>query len=432
MIIVFAHTESPRLHYIFSRVFTDILGVKFYFTTDKDEFIASQHPSINYSTENLEKGIWIAPHTLLYDKGISQQDDLSISSWKSMPTLFANKQGDVPFDLFAASFFLLTRYEEYCSTVTDTHGRYPYSESIIHQMGCIEEPIVDQWAYALKEELLIRYPECKFSPRTYQFIPTIDIDHPYLYRNKGFILNIFCLFKDLLKRDFLVFRERLFTILFLKEDSYFNFKFLLQLYQKCGVKGLFFVHRGPYGTHDRRYIYPSIKYRKMLKQISKEYPVYIHPSYAASFQKDLLEQEKKKLEQLIGNKIDRSRNHFLRIRIPETFRQLSEIGITHDYSLLYSSKVGFRAGTSIPFPFYDVEKDIETGLIIHPSTVMDVTLRRDYKMNAEESLAKIKEMATKIKAVNGDFITIFHNSTLSESNQWKGWQEMYNQMIKQL
>ncbi len=67
MIIVFAHKKSSRLEYIFSRIFKDILGVEFFFSTNKQEFINSQLPSINYSTEDLNKGIWIVPHPLLYD-----------------------------------------------------------------------------------------------------------------------------------------------------------------------------------------------------------------------------------------------------------------------------------------------------------------------------------------------------------------------------
>lgn len=432
MIIVFAHTESPRLTYIFSRVFTDILGVDFYFTTDKEKFLASPAPSINYSTEMLNKGVWIVPHSLLYDTGVSEQNTEDISSWKGMPTFFSNQQGDIPFDLFAASFFLITRYEEYYAKAFDVHGRYQYTDSIVHRMDCIESPIVDQWAYALKEELLARYPECKFFPRTYHFIPTIDVDHPYLYRNKGFIINIICLLKDLMKGNFLTFRERFFTISFFKADRYFNFKFLLLLYQVQGVKGLFFVHRGPYGAFDRRYLYPSRRYDKMLREIACGYPVCIHPSYAAAFDKMQLMKEKRELERLIDSRVVRSRNHFLRIRLPESYRLLLEAGITHDYSLLYSSRIGFRAGTSIPFPFYDVEKEQETGLIIHPSAVMDVTLSRDYGFDASQAYEKIREIAAKVKAVNGDFITLFHNSTLSETKEWKNWRDMYAEMIKQL
>lgn len=432
MIIVFAHTEGLRLDYIFSRVFRDILGVDFYFTTNKSEFLASSLPSINYSSENLHKGIWIVPHTLLYSQGVTEQNIDSISCWNGLPTLFLNSQGDIPFDLFAAAFFLITRYEEYTSKVLDVHGRYKYTESVIHRMGCIEQPIVDQWAYMFKEELLARYPDCTFSPRTYQFIPTIDIDHPYLYRNKGFILNTYCLLKDLLKGDFLTFKERLFTISFIKDDCYFNFKFLLQLYNQQGVKGLFFVHRGPYGTYDRRYIYPSRRYKKMIKEIAKQYPVYIHPSYAASFNSNRFEKERCELECITQSRIDSSRHHFLRVRVPDTYRQLEAAGIIHDYSLLYSSKVGFRAGTSIPFPFYDVEKDRTTELIIHPSAVMDVTLSRDYGMNPQEALEKLLEISKIVKSVNGNLITLFHNSTLSDTAEWKGWRNMYTEMIKQL
>lgn len=432
MIVVYADEKSPRLDYILSRIFKNTLGVEFYFTTNKDEFIASQLPSINYSSEKLHKGLWIVPDTLLYSKGIIKQKIESFARWKGYPVFFSQKEGDIPFDLFSAAFYLITRYEEYCSTALDIHGRYQYSDSVICRMGCIEEPIVDQWAYALKEELLKLNPECKFTPRSFSFIPTIDIDHPYLYRNKGFILNALCLVKDLLRRNFSVFKDRLLTVLHLKEDIYFNFGYLLQLYKEQGTKGFFFVHRGPYGKFDRRYIYPSRRYKETLRCLSEEHSVFIHPSYIAAFNNLQFCKEKMELEQVLNRKIEGSRQHFLRFRFPETFRQLLAAGIHDDYSVLYSNQYGFRAGTSIPFPFYDVEMNQETDLIIHPSAVMDVTLLRDFNMTPQEALEKIKELAEKVRAVNGDFIVLFHNSSLTETNEWKGWKKIYTEMIKQI
>ena len=432
MIIVYADEKSPRLDYILSRIFNDTLGGKFYFTTNKDEFIASHLPSVNYSFENLHKGVWIVPYSLLYNKGIDKQKIEKVSRWKNLPVFFSQEQGDIPFDLFSAAFYLITRYEEYHSKALDIHGRYEYSDSIVCRMECIEEPIVDQWAYALKGELLKLYPECKFVPRSFNFIPTIDIDHPYLYRNKGFSLNALCLLKDLLKRDFSIFKNRLLTILHIKEDVYFNFGFLLQLYKEQGIKGFFFVHWGPYGRFDRRYIYPSCRYKKMLRRISEEHPVYIHPSYITAFNNLQFCKEKMELEKVLGRKTESSRQHFLRFRFPETFRQLQTADIHDDYSVLYSNQYGFRAGTSIPFPFYDVERDQETSLIIHPSAVMDMTLLRDFSMSPQQAFEKIKELAEKVKAVNGDFITLFHNSSLAETNEWKGWRDMYTEMIKQI
>lgn len=432
MIIVYVHKESSRLHYIFSWILKDILGSKLYFTTDKTEFIASSLPAINYSSENLQKGLWIYPYTLLYSKGIIKQNIEEISLWKGHPIFFQQKDGDIPFDIFSASFYLITRYEEYHSSALDIHGRYRYPDSIISKMGCIENPIVDQWAYLLKDELLKLYPDCKFTSRSFHFIPTIDVDHPYLYRNKGFILNTLCLFKDLMNRDFSIFKERLLTILHFKEDIYFNFGFLLQLYKKQGVKGFFFVHRGPYGKYDRRYVYPSRRYKNMLKKISEDHCVFIHPSYIAAFNSLQLCKEKVELEKVIGRKIEGSRQHFLRFRFPETFRQLKDADIHDDYSVLYADQYGFRAGTSIPFHFFDIEKDIETNLMIHPSAVMDVTLHRDFEMSPEEAINKIKDLEQKVKAVNGDFITLFHNSSLADTKEWKGWKEIYEKMINQI
>lgn len=429
MIIVYAPEKSPRLDYIFTRIFSDILGCPYFFTTDKNEYIHSPLPSVNYSNENIKKGLWILPSTLLYSTHTNELDISLGKRWKGWPVFFSQPDGDIPFDIFSASFYLITRYEEYNSTVLDKHGRYDFHDSIIYQMGCIEEPIVERWAYALKEEVQSRYPKLVFTPKKFQFIPTIDIDHPYLYRNKGFVITTLCLLRDLVKGKTKVFAARLKTVLYIKEDIYFNFDSILDLYKSANIKTLFFAHCGPYGKYDRRYIYPSLRFKKELRKIAQKFPVYIHPSYISAFNKQQLIKEKIHLEQVLREKIESSRQHYLRFRFPETFRNLCDLGIRNDYSLMYPSQIGFRAGTCTPFPFYDLEKEKVTDLILHPVAIMDVTLKNIHRLTPSEALKKIKELAEKVKEVNGEFITLFHNSSLAETKEWKGWKEVYKEII---
>ena len=97
----------------------------------------------------------------------------------------------------------------------------------------------------------------------------------------------------------------------------------------------------------------------------------------------------------------------------------------------YASQAGFRAAIADTFRFYDLEHDIVTKLNIHPFTVMDGTLRDYLKLNNEASQAKIISLINEVKAVNGTFILLFHNETLSNEKRWKGWREIYTNILNE-
>ena len=91
----------------------------------------------------------------------------------------------------------------------------------------------------------------------------------------------------------------------------------------------------------------------------------------------------------------------------------------------YAKTVGFRASTCTPFYFYDLDFEIQTPLKIFSFAFMDVTLKHYMSLSNEESLQKILELKESVQNVNGTFISLFHNETLSENEIWKGWSTIY-------
>src|SRR5262245_25691600 len=119
MLLVYVPKNTPRLHYIFDFIFNEILGVEFRITTDKDEFIKSDLPKVNYSTTQFDSEIFVPAANLVFEKGIREQE-VSFNIWNDVPVLFySHPRYEFPFDLFAASFYMLTRYEEYLPHVRD-------------------------------------------------------------------------------------------------------------------------------------------------------------------------------------------------------------------------------------------------------------------------------------------------------------------------
>ena len=126
----------------------------------------------------------------------------------------------------------------------------------------------------------------------------------------------------------------------------------------------------------------------------------------------------------------RSRQHYLRFSLRETYQQLIDLEIEEDYSMGYASHVGFRASTCTPFYFYDLDFEIQTPLKIFPFVLMDTTLNDYMKLTPKQSLGRIKDLYMEVKKVNGTLITLFHNESISGYMRWNGWQRVYQTMLK--
>lgn len=125
MLLIYTKEEAIRLQYIAEFVFEDLLNGGVQFTTDAAEFEAYEGERLNYSEANFGGNLLtIIPQGILHEQNIASQ----IIEWKTVAgeqVFFANDKGSYPFDILAASFYLLTRYEEYLPFTPDSYGRFP-------------------------------------------------------------------------------------------------------------------------------------------------------------------------------------------------------------------------------------------------------------------------------------------------------------------
>jgi hypothetical protein len=116
--------------------------------------------------------------------------------------------------------------------------------------------------------------------------------------------------------------------------------------------------------------------------------------------------------------------------MPESYRILLKAGIEEDYSMGYPEEPGFRAGIARPFYFYDVEKDVQTSLKIFPFQLMDATLYKYKKLDCRTSLEIILKLINETKRSGGTFITIWHNTSLLDTPEFRGWREVFESTLK--
>ncbi len=421
----------PRIRYIVSFLLGEQLGLTISFTDDARAFAKNRKAKINYSSERLApEELFIPQHSLLRETGIVSQN-ITIFQHNNLPAFFEKKvpQTDLPFDLFAFSFYLLSRYEEYLPFEADAHGRFPATESLAYRHGFLQQPLVDLWALELKKRLQLQFPQLEFPTRTAHFLPTYDIDQAWAYRHKSWWRTLGSLAKALGRKDWLRLRERWQVHLQQQPDPFFTFPYLDDLHEQFELRPIYFFLVGEHGAFDKNIDPERPAFRQIIQQLSERYPVGIHPSYQSNADPTLVLTELQRLRSITGRTVTQSRQHFLKLRFPQTYRQLLEAGIQQDYSMGYAAQTGFRASTAHPFLWYDLENETATNLRVYPFQAMDVTLRKYLGLSPKAALEHLEQLWQTTQAVQGTFVTLWHNSSFSVTNGWRGWPERYVQLL---
>lgn len=430
MFLIYTPKITTRLSYVFKQFFTRILLIDIKFTTQLSDFVAHNGPKMSYAKQPLGKEFFVQSHNLLYQQGISDVE-ININDWDGTKCFFkVSDKSSIPFDVFAASFYLLSRYEEYLPYVKDQYDRFPAEESLAYNNDFLDKPIVDIWAKKVRSLLKERFPDFEFNTKQFQFISTIDVDCAYSFKHKGVIRNTGGFVKDLSTFKFKNFFYRFLVLINLRKDPFDTFDWLLKIRKRNDVAMIFFFLVSEYTTYDKNISANNSHFQSLIKGIADYVPVGLHPSYFTMRNEHKLKKEKKKLENIINTPISKSRQHYLRVEMPKTYQNLVDLEVAEDYTMGYAQQYGFRAGTCTPFYFYDMEFEIQTPLKLIPFAVMDVTLKDYLQYSNRKTLAIILDLAKEVKKVNGTFVTLMHNETFNEFGRFKNWKLMYEKMVK--
>ena len=411
-------------------IFNELLGIAYQFVDDP----LSAH--LCYSEH--EARIQIKPFGLLEEKGIRElKEELVFEPWKQSWACFKTG-GTVPYDLFSIAFYLMSRYEEYLDFYLDDHQRFTARESVLAQEDLLEQPLINQWALILKEELLSHFPELDFKPRSFEYISTIDIDQAFKYRNKGLKRNLAGFVRDALESKWENFRERWPVIFGLRPDPFNNFHWQESIHNQHQTAVKYFVLLADLGSYDKNVHWGNKAFQKLIQSLTKRplNQLGIHPSYAASlaiYQEDesVLKKEIKRLNYINKGKTQLSRQHFLMHQFPSTYDAIYKHGIREEHSMGYSTHLGFRAGIAAPFYYYDFQKECKTDLVLYPFCFMDITPLHYLELSPSEAVNKMKELMQTVADVGGLFVSLWHNESLGETERWKNWRILYEEMLAQ-
>ncbi|WP_282089053.1 polysaccharide deacetylase family protein [Aquimarina algiphila] len=424
MLLIHVQKITPRVSYTFKQICKRILGLNVDLTSKIETFIAHEGPKLSYGKQPLGKELYFQSADLLFEHGLNDLD-IQVFDWEETKCFFEVKHKDsaLPFDIFAATFYLLTRYEEYLPHVKDAMGRFPATESIAYTHDFLHDPVVDIWSYKFKEVLLEKYPDIMFQEKKFTIIPVISVHQTFVYKNKGILRSVGGGLRDLWRLRLDKLGDRIKVLIGLKKDPYNTFDFIIKLQKNKRRKAKVLFGLGDYSNYEKNVGYNRPQHQTVIKHIADYMDVGLKASYEAVCDLLVLKKEKLRIETILNRRLRYTMCSFFKIKLPEAYRNFIELEVGEDYSMGYSKYSGFRAGTCSPFMFYDLDYEVQTPLIINSFCYVNLGTKND----VSDSLSAKKEIIDyieKVKKVNGVFIPIFSNVSLSDLEQQPFWKSI--------
>lgn len=426
-LLIYNPNMTSRFRYIVEWMFMDVLGVGVQFTSNSFAVPDSNLPVLNYSRERMGQEPFIRACGLLESSSLAMPELITVPFQDSVGLFPSSNDSLLPFDPFAACFFIITRMEEYFPTERDGHGRFTHDKSVLSAIGYLRMPVVNKWCMLLANSLKDVYPGLSFPVMPFRYLPTIDVDNAFAYAGKSIFRNLGGAVRQLGSNGLVGLAKRWSVLTGKAKDPYDTYDYLFHQFKGHEEDVRFFIHLGDRSRFDTPVSWESKRFRKLVSLIHSHFQSGIHPSYLASMEpgSQRVEMEKKRFRNLTGVDPLISRQHFLMLRFPETYRKLLAAGITADHSMGYADYIGFRAGTATPFRFFDLIANEVTDLMIYPFQAMDVTLKNYMKLSPDVAIEKVLTLMDEVKATGGWFSIIWHNESLSGTGEWKEYRKVF-------
>src|ERR1700722_18154685 len=289
--LFYSNQNSPRLSYILELISNEIFIEPFTLISDKDAFISYSGTKLNYSDERLSGNeFFIKNQELLFETGIHQQQIKRID-YLGKPAFFETT-GDYPFDVFAASFFLVSRYEEYLSFQPDKYGRFPHQDSLAFKENFLDFPLINYWLEDFKIVLHQKFSDIIFRMKDFKFIPTYDIDIAYSYKHKGLKRNLGGFFMSIFKGQWLSLLDRWDVLFNKKKDPFDSYEWLDSLHLYCRTRAYYFFLLAKKQVGVDKNISPGKPaLQSLIAYHASGYTVGIHPSWQSGDEEAVLMKE---------------------------------------------------------------------------------------------------------------------------------------------
>lgn len=411
-LIIFSTTLTPRIKYIFNFIFKEILKTDVEFTGNKNYFLTSENFQISYGEAPLAKELFFKQTPLL---GSNKLDEFKVKTTPFGEYLapFPVSNSTLPFDVFAASFFMITRYEEYWFQKKPQED-FTANKSLQHKWKVLDKPIIDEWAFLIKNMIKTKMPDFKFSEKKFTQQPTINLN---ILTNAptGFINKTKFLYSAVFNKDNRHLNTQYDRITGVGIDNKNVLTELQSDFSKRNINPIYFLG----------FPHASVDGVKMdnLSGILKEKTVGILRPCADDKKNNDIKTDLQQLKKMQPEQVNLISQQLEILKFPICYLNLVNTGITSDYSMGYADTPGFRAGTCTPFNWYDLQLEKITPLHINSYCISDTAFQY---MNFEEAKRNILFFKDAVKVVDGSFLSTWELRSLSGNLKYKKLKTLFN------
>ena len=450
-IILDSKVNNEAVKYTFRTLFVEFLDMKISFSDDLSQIGKNESKDITfyYGFKENQKGdfdvsiyandLWLKKNYLKSESMpklplLRYDNDLPIiylGKNETKPDIIINdKSITTTIDFIASSFFYLSRYEEVISKEIDEHSNFPVEASINFKENLLHRPIVNEYLELLWVLLKKINPELKRTKRKFSLLLTHDVDdlNRWDFKNRMRTLGGSLFKRKSLKLFFIYIFRNLIWMFKSKKNP---FKYIIYTSKKYGFKSHFyFLINGSSKKYDNRFDPQSKQAKRIIDDLENEgFEIGLHPSYSSFLNLVQKQKEKSILDSLTKQKVTGARTHYLRFKVPESYRNLESCGIKYDTSLGYSNTDGFRAGVCYPFKPFDILENKELSIEERPLITMEVALLQahTYFVSQEYLFQLIKKRIDTISLYNGMFVFLMHNDSLSDYEY--PWRKLYDKVL---
>lgn len=427
MLLIYVPKLTQRVTFTFKHICGKILGLEYSCTDAIETFVAHSGPKMAYGPQATGSAFYVKSQGLLFEQGVADVE-FSVKPWDDTVGFFTTSEAsNLPFDIFAASFYLLSRYEEYLPHVKDELGRYPATESLAYKSKFLDQPVVNIWAYKFYDALREKFGDLPTPNEGFTIHNVVQVSEAYRYKNKGFIRSIAGFGSDLGRFRFRSVAQRTRAMLSLSQDPYDIFDWLIQVAKKGGAAITVLFQIGDYSKHDYNISQHKKQHISLIKSVADYTKVGLRISHMATADMAVLAIEKKRIENIVHRPLEHTVNASGILRIPELPRALVDLEVAQNLSMGYPERLGFRAGTCTPFYFYDLDFESQSPLVLVPFAATSEALAT---YPEDQRIQKIEALKDIISRVNGQLVTHFSNSDFEATLPNRIWRKLYSETLQ--
>ena len=413
MVLIYCNKTSPRIEYTFDHIFKLILNKNFSITNSKSEFIDFKGCKFSYANAPISEELFFQSNGLLEENGL-ENPEITIFEWDNIKCFFkVGQKSAMPFDVFSAIFFLLSRYEEYMPHSCNKQSQFSHIESIAFKEDFLEIPLIDIWIEKLisvfKNKIKLK---CKIDKNSQKALTIMSLSRPFKYVNKYPFESFMIWFKNLINLNLWEVIEHLLVSLKIKIDPWEIDNSLKDLFLDSKNKVYFFFSFSSESFFRGETPKTNENFKKYIKEVHDNFEIGLLPSNNALKKIKTFELENLNISKLTHNKIDNILLQQGLKKISEDYKNSLSLDYANDFSMGYIDAFGFRASTCSSFFFYDLSNEIKTKLLVTPFVAHHRLIN---KISESEMIDKIQNFIEVSRKFSGNFSIILNNEIFENS-----------------